>query len=492
MTADTLSGPVAGTPVDRADRRGRTDRLGWLGIGLITAVVAATWVPLLGAPFGDNHSGGITGRYALHLRNLQEKGLVDSHLGADWEPYTREPYAHHPPLRNMLDALFGSLPGDGEYQLRIAPFLLALLTIPAAAALLRGFGVRWLPTLLAVGLMVVTGYFWIYGHLRYDLGLILALSALVVLLRNRPRPPGWLVVATCVAALMATLQSWPGIATATALVLWLAMARRLDRVTIAVGLSSVIGIAISLAYMIAVHGIEPLLRQTDERTSSADYTAAEFLVRQSNYVFDLLPAWYLILFPIGLLAGLIDRRTRTYLAASTVFAAGWVLVLHNGAYNHEYWAFLVLVPGLVGMGALLDRVAGGLPARRRAVSATVAALALTIGAAVLYDGVSQQYHYQPTDAGRVAVAHQPPSGQQYAWHLRLTHYPRWLAYYWDLPPRPLRADRLADEAQPDDVVLVNLARLPDWLPDPIGVAPVDQEGHYAIYRAADLRSVARG
>lgn len=488
MITETSTDAVAATPVDQADR---TDRRGWLGVGLITAVVAATWVPLLGAPFGDNHSGGITGRYALHLRNLQEKGLIDSHLGADWQPYSQEPYAHHPPLRNMLDALFGSLPGDGEYQLRIAPFLLALLAIPAAAALLRGLGIRWAPTLLAVGLMVVTGYFWIYGHLRYDLGLILALSALIVQLRQRSRPPRWMVIVTCAVALMATLQSWPGIATATALLLWLAVARRIDRVTVAVGLTTAAGVAISLAYMIGVHGVGPLLRQTDERTSSASYTAADFLVRQSNYAFDLLPAWYLILFPIGLLAGLVNRRTRTYLAVSTVFAAGWVLVLHNGAYNHNFWAFLVLVPGLVGMGALLDRLASGIPARRVAVGATVAALALTTGAAVLYDGVSQQYHYQPTNAGRVAADHQPASGQEYAWHLRLTHYPRWLAYYWDLQPRALRPDRLANEARPDDLVLVNLARLPDWLPDPIGVAPMDQQGHYAIYRAADLRAVAR-
>lgn len=485
-TASPEPAPLA-THETAPARDGRADRWGWLAVGAMTAAVAVTWVPLFTAPFGDNHSGGITSRYALHLRNLQEKGFFESNYGADWEPYANAPYAHHPPLRNIFDVLFGSLPGDGEYQLRIAPFFFALLAIPAAAGLLRALGIRWLPTLLAVGLLVVTGYFWVYGHLRYDLGIILALAALVAYLRQRPQPPRWMVVAACLVALLAGLQSWPSIAFAGALGLWLLAGRRLDRVTVAVGVSMAAGVVVSLSYVFGVHGLEPLVSQTEMRTSGGTFTAFEFATRQWRFASEMLPFWYLVLLPLAVLAGLFDRRTRTFTAVTAVFAAGFVLVFNHGAYIHQYWGFLVLIPGLVGMGALLDGVAGGLSARWVTGSAAAAGLALMIGAGVAYGDISQRYHYQPTAAGRLVVANPPPPDQAYAWHLRLKHLPRWLAYYWDLPPRTARPDRLvAREAGPDDIVLVNTAQPPVWLAWPMDVDPVAQEGHYAIFRVSDI------
>ncbi|GAB3963674.1 hypothetical protein [Plantactinospora veratri] len=63
----------SGSGPDRVERSDRVERLGRAGVAAITGVVALTWFPLLGMPFGDNHLGRIIGRYALHLRNLQEQ-----------------------------------------------------------------------------------------------------------------------------------------------------------------------------------------------------------------------------------------------------------------------------------------------------------------------------------------------------------------------------------------------------------------------------------
>jgi hypothetical protein len=474
----------------RAERP--ADRWGWLCVGLITAVVAATWAPRLTLLLGDSHAGRVDSRYALHLRNLQTDGLLGSTFGAGWEPYVRSPYAHHPPLRNMLDALFGSLPGDYLYQIRIAPFLLALLAIPAAAALLRGLGIRWVATLLATGLMVVTGYFWIYAPLRYDLGIILALSALVVQVRRRPHPSRWLVVATGIFALLAALQSWPGIAFAIGLCLWLAVGRRASRATVVAGAGAALGVAVSLAYVFGIHGFGRMAEQAELRTGGAGPTVGALLNRLWEHFATLAPPWYQLLLPIAVAAGLWDRRTRSYTALAAVFAAGWVLVLNNGAYIHDYWSFLVLLPGLAGMGALFDWLATQLrPAvARLGLLAAGAGLAVAL-AVMVFGGTAQEYLYRPTDAGRLVVDNPPPPGQEYAWYGRFDP-PRWLAYYWDLPPRPLTPQLLASQARPGDVVMVKRDQLPDWWPGWDALSPVAQEGDYALFRIADLRAAVSG
>jgi hypothetical protein len=480
--------PAAEPPVPAS--RPRRLPAGWLGVAAITAVVAASWAPMLTARFGDNHFGRVQGRYALHLRNLHELGWAGSDFAADWSPYTATSYAHHPPLPNLLAALFGLLPGEPEWQVRAGPYLLALLAIPAAAALLRGFAIRWVPTLVSVGLMAVTGFFWIYGPLMFDIGLILALSAAVAHLRRHPAPPRWLVVTACGFGLLTTLGSWPGIGFAAALGLWLFAARRVDRVTVAVGASMLLGVAVSLGYMVSVHGIGGLSDQTELRTAGGGFTAVEFAGRMKQWVTALLPVWYIAVLPFAAVAGLVDRRTRLYLVGSGVLAAGWVLVLNNGAYVHDYWAYLVLVPGLVGTGALLDRVAGRLPARATLAGALAAAIGLGAGFAVMVFGhTGQTYLDRPVDAGELVADHPPASGQEYAWHTGLSS-PRWLAYYWDRPPRIASPGRLADQAAPADLVVVDLDQPPDWLP--ASVAPVAQEGRYALFRAGDLAGAAPG
>ncbi|MEO3927490.1 hypothetical protein ABGB07_27000 [Micromonosporaceae bacterium B7E4] len=531
----------------------RVERWGWAGVAAITGIVALTWIPLLGMPFGDNHLGRIIGRYALQLRNLQEQGVLGSHFGADWLPYASTPYAHHPPLFNLLTALTGLLPSDGEYQVWLPAYLLALLIIPAGAALLRGLGLRWSATLLALGLMVATPFYWIYSPLMFDLGPILALSALVVRLRARPDPARRLVVGACVAALLSTLVSWPGVGFAAVLGLWLLAARRVDRVTVLVGASMLAGVAISLAFVVGVTGMNVLGGQAELRSTGGGYTVRQFLRRQWQYAYDLLPLWYIGALPIGAVVGLLDRRTRVYLAMAVVFTGAWILGLSNGAFVHSYWSYPMLVVGLVGMGVLLDRLAArltgrtedrldgldvsgrgdgldvytrkgefggrpedggdlrptgeraaGMPAavrrfvrtRRwlagRRIRVTAAALVGTaLGAylGMLVLGPDRQRLLdEPARAGRLVAGHPPPAGQRYAWVAGTgATSARWLAYYWRLKPRLLTATTLHTEpTRPEDLVLVNLHKRPDWLPESAEARAVARDGPYALFPVAVL------
>ena len=50
------------------------------------------------------------------------------------------------------------------------------------------------------------------------------------------------------------------------------------------------------------------------------------------------------LYPLALVAGFLDRRTRWYTSMSAVLATGWVLGLRQGAYLHDYSACNCLSP----------------------------------------------------------------------------------------------------------------------------------------------------
>ncbi|MFY1637144.1 hypothetical protein ACN27F_28380 [Solwaraspora sp. WMMB335] len=483
---DHPDGDADAGPASRAEVSGRrADRWGWFGVAAITAAVAATWAPQLALPFGDNHVGRIFARHGLHLRNLQEKGLIGSSFSADWSPYSNQAYAHHPPLLNMLDVVFGLLPGSGAYEILIGPFLLGLLMVPAAAALLRAFAIAWIPTLVAVAAMVATGFFWLYSPLMFDMGLILALSATIVALRKRTDPPRWLVVCACVTALLTTLASWPGIALAAVLGLWLLVARRLDRVTVAVGASMVLGVLVSLAFIVGVSGMADLSSQTEFRTAGGGFTTRQFLVRQRDYATELLPDWYLVGFPIAAIAGLLVRRTRFFLLVTLTFVGFWVIGLNNGSFIHDYWAYPVLIPGVVAMGALLDVITRRIP-RPAAASAGIAAgigLSVAFGA-IAFGPTARDYVYEPADGGRLVDAYPPGPQQERAWVMNISTA-RWVAYYWDLPPATMNPD-LLPKAQPDDLVLFRTDLRPEWVPESVPV--VDAEGRYGLLRVADIRS----
>ena len=492
MTNDLADNPVR-TQAEPARRKDLSARWGWAGIGAIAAVVFVSWLPQFAA-LGDNHLGRTAGRMALQIHNLQERGVGASHWAADWQPYSNEPYAHHPPLITMLDALFGLFPGFGAFEVVLPQMLLALLALPSAAVLLRALGIRWVPTLLAVAAMAATGYYWVFGIVTFDIGLVMAVCAAMVYLVRTPNPSRLALTLACGAAFLATLGSWEGIVFSATLGLWLFYKRRFDRVTIIVAITMVVALLISLAYMFGVTGWNLMVHQAETRTSTtnASFTVTQFIRRQGKYAWDFLPVWYLLVAPIAIGAALIDKRTRFFAALSTVFAAGWVLVLNNGAYIHQYWAFLVLVPGLVGFGVLLEYVGNLLSRRWATIAASVVALGLAVTFGVMVLGpTADTYVNNPVDAGRLVASHPVPADQTAAWNIHITTA-RWLAFYWNLDPEEANPAALRAKAHPDNLVLLNLASLPAYLPKSIADRAIARDGTYILVTAADILAVATG
>ncbi|GIF72899.1 ArnT family glycosyltransferase [Asanoa siamensis] len=497
MTVTDVAPPDETTEEPPRSKLSREDRWGWIGVAAISLTVAATWIPRINLPFGDNHPGRIISRYALHVANLHDQGIVGSDFGADWMPYSNTPYAHHPPGLNILTALFSLFPGEQPIEIWLAPFLLALLVVPAGAALLRGLGIRWSATLLAVGLMASTAFFWVYSPIMFDLGPILLISAIVVVLRRKDyQPPRWLLVIACAAGLLATLISWPGIGFAGAMGLWLWISRRkLDKVVLWVGASMVLGVLISLTFIVGVSGIHDLTSQAEYRTQGGTFTAEQFLGRQRQSLGALLPNWYLLLLVLGAVAGLWDKRTRLYMGFALLFNAFWTFGLNNGAYIHDYWNYPLLILGLVGMGVLLDRVLtwldGKVKARFTMIGTAAAGLALLAALLVVVTGrIDRVYVSDPANVGKLVVAHDPAPGQKFAWVAGGgLSVPRWYAYYWSLKPQDVTPEKLAaNDGNPTDLVLMDLRKVPKWLPKNIGDRAVDKRGTYAFFHMSDLKA----
>ncbi|KQW52456.1 hypothetical protein ASC77_24010 [Nocardioides sp. Root1257] len=479
----TTSAAPEAPSTDSTDRR--LDRLGWLGVGIITAIVGLSWLPVLDASWGNNHEGRVFARLALQVRNLHELGIRGSDFGTSWVPYASHAYAHHPPMADLLSQLVGALPGETEWQVRLAPYLLGVLALPSAAWLLRELSVRWAPTLLAVGLLASCGLYWVYGRIVWDLGPALAMTAAIVGVARRPDPSRRRLTVAGLLCVFAVTTGWLCVAFAAGLGLWLLLQRRLSRVTIWIGASMVLGVAIILLFVVGIAGAAELGAQTTTRTGNGGLTFGEYLRLEGGRLHDLFPWWSLVLLPAGVVAGLVRRDTRSLMGVLTLIALGWVLLLRQGSTVHDYWMFSLLVPFVVGVGILLDMVWQALP-RWRGIAAGVAGAGIALSFPIMAFGhTGTSYVSDPLDGGTLAEAHPPPPGQERAWEVG-TLPGRWLAYYWDLPPEAVDP-ALLRTIPPDDQVFVDGSDLPRWLSPSVLRHPIARQGHYYLVRAEDVR-----
>lgn len=464
----------------------RTDLLGRLGVVAITAAVALSWLPVLDEAYGDNHEGRVFARLALQVRNLQQLGIVGSGYGTSWEPY-QDAYAHHPPLATMASALVGAFPGDGEWQIRLTPYLLGLLAIPAAAWLLRTLELRWFPVLLALGLMATTGLYWTYGRIVWDLGPVLLLAAALARLRRDAVPTTRSVTVACTAAFLAVITGWLALAFAAALGLWLLAARRLDRATLAVGLSMLAALVVTLTFVIGLAGADELGTQARQRTTGGRLGPAEFLGRQWEWLTDLFPVWSLAMLPLALLAGMAHRSTRSLALLTTAVAIGWIVLFPDGSSIHDYWIFSLLVPFVIGTAALLDLALARIP-RYEVLIGVVGGVAVAASLVHVTTSDFARVHVTaPLAAGELIEERRPPPRQRTAWVVSL-YGERLLAFYWDMKTREVRRGN-AGEVRAHDLVLLDRNRIPEkWLSRSVTGSPVASRGSYLLVKGADLQA----
>ena len=510
---------------------------GWTAVALLCVVVLAVWLPDLDLPLGNSDDGRLVGRAGLQARNFWELGPLESGFGARTDPYVRtgfdvEPrsdppiaavsYAHHPPLQVFVAAASVGVLGDSLAALRIAAFCIGSATIALMAALLRACGLRWGPTLLAVGAMASTGFFYVYGRIGVGFSLLVALAAAVAWHRNTERPPRWSLLGTGALAAAAAMQSWIALASLALLALWL-LASRASRLNdpgsasagallrspkrwlasgwspalTALVVGSVVGAIITAAWLLNGSGVAELSGQVSVRTARGAATGGrsfgfgEFLSRQWSFATDelMVPPWLRVLLAPALLAGLIDRRTRVPTAITLAMAATLTFGFQQGAWTHRLWNFPWLAPVTIGLASLLDAVRRVVPVRVRAPAGLIAgAVAAATMIAVVSGGTRDRYLSDPARLGEALEQAASTEGAQRAelvWTGPGLPTPRWASYYLDMPAWALDEDRL-DNLEGSDLVIVRASMIPDYFPDDALDDPLASAGDFRVITAASL------
>ncbi|MDD9989949.1 MAG: hypothetical protein OXQ31_27020, partial [Spirochaetaceae bacterium] len=217
----------------------------------------------------------------------------------------------------------------------------------------------------------------------------------------------------------------------------------------------------------------------------------------------LYPGWFRWLILPALAAAVVDRRTRMASGAIMIALGVWTLATPDAAFIHDYWTYPLLVPVLLGLAVILDRLVvccfadrplgtgrpgiGSRIAWKRARALGVAGLVLL--AVLGFRGLApyrQAYFDAPSDAGGLIRSVGPAPGQEVAWVAKgVDPLAIWVSYYWDLPVAevPLGGDGIGS-ASGTDLVLVPVDRIPVPLKE--GVQPVAEQGRYALFSAASL------
>lgn len=522
---------------------------GWTVVALICLGVLALWTPDLDLPLGNSDDGRIFGRAGIQARNFWELGPAESRLGARTDPFIRaefeipprtEPppeavtYAHHPPLKQFLTIASVGLLGDSPPAVRITDFLLGAATVAFMAAVLRAVGFSWGPTLLALLVMVSTGFFYVYARMGISFSLLLALTAAIAWLRQASHPSRWALAGAGVLAALVAMHSWIAVASFGLLLPWLFIGtlrhhrsagappgvvvpplRNLagrnrtgwirtgwSPAMTAVSLGAAVGGLLTAGWLLNATDISELSERVAFRTGNdvstaaerAQFTFTEFLGRQWSFAkHELLTSWWLrlLLLP-ALIAGILDRRSRGPMLVTIAMAASLTFVLQQGAWIHRLWNFPWVAPTAIGFAALADAVRRNLRGRalklRLPAGLAVAAIALTTLGFVVTGGTRDFYLGRPADAGAVLeqVQHSPEvAAADLVWFTEGIWTPRWISYYLDRPVWLLNASTI-DDVIPADVILVRNDRIPDFVPPAALVSPLAAGEEYTVISAASM------
>ena len=359
----------------------RGSRVAVAGSGVLVAILAVGWWELLFLPLGASHDGRINAQFGLQVRNFLENGLAGSDYLASRVPFSEQPYVHHPPLLNVMHALVGSFLGQGEWQLRLIGYLAGLATVVGLLWLARRLGLGAGAAVLAMALVAGTPMFWVYARLGLGVSLMVILLGLWVghlgpsgtgpaRLPGSGGPAGGdssLVVLAVVAGAVA-FSSWTGALLVAVLAGWGFLhlgSRRIARLVAGTGAVMVL---LTLVWAFTVGDAAELAAHAADRRQWPPWDA---LVENYRWFYGtLFPGWFRWLIAPAIVAAVVDRRTRMASGAIVIALGAWTLATPDAAFVHDYWTYPLLVPVVLGLAVILDRLVvclcnGGVVWRRR-------------------------------------------------------------------------------------------------------------------------------
>lgn len=447
-----------------------------VGTAVVVGVLARSWWDILFLSLGDSHDGRINGRFGLHARNLAEDGLIGSGWLSSMEPFSEQAYAHHPPLLNVLQAAVTGVFGIGEWQLHLVGFLAGLATIVALVALGIVLGLRPGIAVVVVAVVAGTPMFWIYARLGLGVSLMVGFLAIWTLAERNERARRLVGPAAGVVA----FSSWPGVALVALVVVMGFGTDRARARRAAVGAAA--ALVIVVVWLLVATTVGELSDYTANRLRSP--VGFDDFVEQYRWFYrTLFPTWFRWLLPIWIVVAIAAERSRPVAVPMLVVVGAWTVALPEAAYVHDYWTYPLLVVVALGAMAGMDRLADtGL--HEGVIVIVIGFVAVAAFSAMQDAGYRQAYFEEPAYAGSLVASVAPAPQQETAWVVGL-ELPRWVSFYWDLPVVTATPETLA-VADSDDLVLMRLDRLPDWVGSP--PLPVARQGRYALVRVGSIAS----
>ncbi len=473
--------------------RGATGSTRWRLVPLALMVVLVgslwwSWRASFGLPLGDSHEGRVLGQFGLHVARFWDLGPSGSSWGADWRPFSDVPYTHHPPLLTWIHIGVSAVFGQGLGALKSVSYLAGLVTVPAFVRVGRRLGFATLPVVAATAMLVATPFWWVYG--RLGLGFLPNLLMVGAIWHASQRRSRRRARAAGLATLVAVVASWHGLFLAPLLWLWLLRRRGLGRATRRVTFGLALGAFVVGLWVLQGAGLGEFVDHTGSRLAR-DWTWGEFAERQWRFARGLLPWWYLVLALPAFVAGLWDDRTRYLTGALSLMVVVFAVVPADNAWRHDYWNFPVLMalfPGFVALFSLfgdwLGRWTGFFTGRMVEVGVAVAVMLMLF--AVSADEIHEEYFETPSMAGDLIAAVEPPVGQAVAWHVPQVPWPTWISYAWGLPPAAVSSAEDLAGVPDDDLVVVRLDHLPDFLEGDVAGHVVEVVGDYGVVTGAVL------
>ena len=470
-----------------------------VGSVVVLLAIAASFLwyagPQLTAPFGESHDGLNAATWANGSRFLRQVGPIDSAIGGRRADGSY--YANHPPLIYPLTALAEEVAGEHPLTTRAPAWIATLLAIPLLWLVLRRLRLGPLASVIGVACAATTPMLFVYGGMLDTPVLAFPVGVLVFLVWLRSwdgdDSSPWLVGLLGLVAALTAWQAVLAVGLASVSLAWRAHRRRSGFATpAALAIGGATGTVLTAAWAAWVTGSATgLLDQFRMRSGGeGGATWAGMVSNQAEWLSHLLG-----LAIIGVLVCLIvavrDRGRRQAAAiGSLAIVFGYAVLLHSGAYVHQYWNYWVILPVAIGTGIGVDVITRAL--RSRGTSAQVATVAvvalglLVVGSSRLADSPDRSMMDQGDVPARLLLSRPLPADQDTMRYVGAIYQPEsWMTY---LTGRPVSALTDPDELvamaarQPDAVVLtVNSCIAGDMLCVAAAKLPADA----ALARASD-------
>jgi len=414
----------------------------WIAALAVAVVFIVRDSDRLSAPFGPSHDGFNAALYMTGGRAILEDGLLVSRVGASSRTVSgdRVIYAHHPPLIYLADATSLALVGLTETAARLPAVGSSLVVLVLLVFVLAASGLPSGPAGIGLLFAFATPMFLMFGVMTEPHALGLAPMAALTLLWQRTRvgcEPHSGVLAS--AAAIATLTSWQAGLFAALVGLALFTARRRKA-----GIAILTGTAVSAIligfWILWAYGgdLADFAERALHRLGAGNLgrvTFGRMISQQMLFFSDLFPVGGWLVVPLATF-GLVDRRTRPLVAVSLGTVLGYALLFRNGAYDHSYWLYCILLPLSLSAGAAADAVARGLSnlsLPRLTPAALAITLAVVLGVATWQPSKELAQQRYATAMGAQARALRWPPAQRYAYHALGGHGPTdlmpWLLFY---------------------------------------------------------------